>query len=119
MSDTTKPDSSLVREFFATFGHILWMSKSIYFVLFGLIFLGGFIVQQVEDLAPGEGFYFAMVTGLTIGYGDIAPVTLVGRMVALCLGFIGIILTGMMVATAVFSLREAWERINPGNTELD
>ena len=112
------PTDSLVTHFFRTFGHILWLTKSIYAVLFSLIILGGFIVQQVENLPPGEGFYFAMVTGLTIGYGDITPVTMVGRLVALFLGFIGIILTGMMVATAVFSLREAWEKVNPGSKEL-
>ena len=98
----------LVGEFFSVFGRGLWRTKAIYGVLFGLIILGGFIVQQVENLAPGDGFYFAMVTGLTIGYGDITPVTLVGRLVALSLGFIGIVLTGMMVATAVFSLQKAW-----------
>lgn len=102
---------SLVTHFFRTFGHVLWLTKSIYAVLFGLIIFGGFIVQQVENLPPGDGFYFAMVTGLTIGYGDITPATWLGRGVALVLGFIGIILTGMMVATAVFSLREAWERV--------
>ena len=102
---------SLVRHFFKFFGHMLWLCKSIYAVLFSLIVLGGLIVQQVEDLPPGDGFYFAMVTGLTIGYGDITPETWIGRGVALLLGFIGIILTGMMVATAVFSLREAWEKV--------
>lgn len=101
----------LVWHFFRVFGHVLWLCKSIYAVLFGFIITGGFIVQQVEDLPPGEGFYFAMVTGLTIGYGDITPETVTGRLVALVLGFVGIILTGMMVATAVFSLREAWEKV--------
>jgi len=106
------PTDSLVTHFFRTFGHILWLTKSIYAVLFGLIIFGGFIVQQVEDLPPGEGFYFAMVTGLTIGYGDITPVTITGRLIALSLGFIGIVLTGMMVATAVFSLQNAWHAIH-------
>ena len=110
--------NSLVTNFFSIFGHILWLTKSIYAVLFTLIILGGFVVQQVENLPPGEGFYFAMVTGLTIGYGDITPDTMIGRLVALFLGFIGIILTGMMVATAVFSLREAWEKVNPGKTDI-
>ena len=97
----------LVGEFFSVFGRILWETKSIYGVLFTLIWLGGFAVGRVENLAWGDGFYFAMVTGLTIGYGDITPVTHVGRLIALGLGFVGIVLTGMMVATAVFSLQKA------------
>ena len=80
---------SLVKIFFLEFGKIIWLCKSIYLALFGLIILGGFIVQQVEDLPTGDGIYFAMVTGLTIGYGDIAPVTFIGRAVALVLGFNG------------------------------
>lgn len=96
----------LVTEFFSLFGRVLWHTKAIYVFLFSLILLGGFVVGRVENLEWGEGFYFAMVTGLTIGYGDITPVTFVGRLTALGLGFIGIILTGMMVATAVFSLQK-------------
>lgn len=100
---------NLVEEFFSVFGRVLWRTKSIYGVLFILICLGGFIVGRVENMAWGDGFYFAMVTGLTIGYGDITPVTIIGRLIALSLGFIGIVLTGMMVATAVFSLQKAWK----------
>jgi len=103
-----KPGKHLVGAFFSVFGRVLWRTKAIYGVLFVLIFLGGFIVGRVENMAWGDGFYFAMVTGLTIGYGDITPVTTVGRLIALSLGFIGIVLTGMMVATAVFSLQKAW-----------
>ena len=108
----------MVKVFFRIFGKVLWLTKSIYAVLFGLIVFGGFVVQQVQDLPPGEGFYFAMVTGLTIGYGDITPETWLGRMIALLLGLIGIILTGMMVATAVFSLREAWDRVHKSPPEF-
>ena len=108
----------MVKYFFGIFGRILWLTKSIYGVLFTIIVLGGFAVQQLEDLPPGEGFYFAMVTGLTIGYGDITPETWLGRLIALGLGLVGIILTGMMVATAVFSLREAWEKLHKNPPEL-
>ena len=104
-----QPDKHLVGEFFSVFGRVLWRTKAIYGVLFTLICLGGFFVGRVENMAWGDGFYFAMVTGLTIGYGDITPVTIIGRLIALSLGFIGIVLTGMMVATAVFSLQKAWK----------
>ena len=108
----------MLKEFCSEFGRVIWLTKTIYLALFSLIVLGGFVVQQVEDLPPGEGFYFAMVTGLTIGYGDITPETMIGRLIALLLGFIGIILTGMMVATAVFSLREALEKLHPRNRDF-
>jgi len=50
-----------------------------------------------------------MITGLTIGYGDIAPVTAEGRLLAIGLGVVGVIVTGMIVATAVHALRDAVE----------
>ena len=50
-----------------------------------------------------------MITGLTIGYGDTAPVTAEGMLVAIGLGVVGVNVTGMIVATAVHALRDAVE----------
>ena len=49
--------------------------------------------------------YFTLVTGLTIGYGDIVPVTLAGRVFAILTGLVGILITGLIVAVAVYALR--------------
>jgi hypothetical protein len=49
------------------------------------------------------------LTGLTIGYGDLAPKHIVSRMIALVIGFSGILLTGLVVALGVHSLHEAVE----------
>ena len=108
------PRDTLVSHFIRSFGYLFWQTKSIYGALLVVVVIGGFIVGRVEDLSFGEGFYFAMITGLTIGYGDITPVTALGRLLAIGLGVVGIIATGMMVATAVHALREAAEmaRIN-------
>ena len=76
-----------------------------------MIICGGLIVGRVENLDLEESLYFAMITGLTIGYGDIVPVTVVGRVVASCLGLVGIVLTGMLVATAVHGLRDAVDAV--------
>jgi uncharacterized membrane protein len=53
-----------------------------------------------------DALYFTFVTGLTIGYGDIAPLTLAGRVVAILTGLVGILITGLIVAVAVYALRE-------------
>ena len=99
----------MLKEFFRVLGKVLWLTRSIFAVLFGLIVLGGFMIERVEGFPFGEGFYFAMVTGLTIGYGDVTVVTLAGRTIAIALGFVGIILTGMLVAAAVLSVHKAWD----------
>ncbi len=48
----------------------------------------------------------ATVTGLTIGYGDIVVKIPFGRVVALLIGMVGILFTGLMVAVLVYAVRE-------------
>jgi uncharacterized membrane protein len=57
----------------------------------------------------GDTLYFAFVTGLTIGYGDIVVKTPIARLVAILIGFNGILFTGLMVAVLVYAVRESIE----------
>jgi len=57
----------------------------------------------------GDTLYFAFVTGLTIGYGDIVVTTPFGRLMAILIGFIGILFTGLMVAALVLAVRDSYE----------
>lgn len=54
-----------------------------------------------------DGVYFAFVTGLTVGYGDLVPKLLLSRVIAIVLGFSGILLTGLVAAISVYSLERA------------
>jgi uncharacterized membrane protein len=56
-----------------------------------------------------DTLYFAFVTGLTIGYGDIVVKTPVGRLVAILIGLVGILFTGLMVAVLVYAVRESFK----------
>ncbi len=69
---------------------------------------GAVVIAGVEQLPIEEAVYFALVTGLTIGYGDIVPMTTLGRIVSVVLGFIGVLYTGLVVALAVHAVVEAW-----------
>lgn len=64
----------------------------------------GFIIGQIEDWRLDEALYFTFVTGLTIGYGDITPKHLSARLLALVIGFSGIVLTGLVAAVSVQAL---------------
>ncbi len=72
-----------------------------------LLFLGGFTISQVENLRIGDGIYFAFITGLSIGYGDISPATGWGRVVSVMIGLIGMIFVGLTVAVATRALADS------------
>ena len=50
-----------------------------------IITASGFSFAYLEDKPVFESFWWACVTGLTIGYGDLYPVTVGGKIVALLL----------------------------------
>lgn len=64
----------------------------------------GCMVALIEHWSIFEGVYFAFVSGLTIGYGDFAPKTMLGRLLAIGLGFLGILFTALVAAMGVQAL---------------
>jgi hypothetical protein len=79
-------------------------------VLSGLLMLMaclGAVVGLLEGWGLANGIYFAFVTGLTIGYGDLSPSTVLTRVLAMAIGFVGISLTGVVAAIAVAALQSA------------
>jgi Na+-translocating ferredoxin:NAD+ oxidoreductase RnfE subunit len=90
------------------FWQTVWHLKSVFGSLILMIVAGAFLIAYAEHIAFQHAVYFAFVTGLTIGYGDIVPTTPIGQIVSILLGIIGILYTGLVVAVAVRALREAW-----------
>lgn len=83
---------------------VVWPVMSTVLVLFvGL----GIVVGLREGWSVQESIYFSFVTGLTIGYGDLAPKTLLGRVLAILIGMCGIILTALIAAVAVKAITAA------------
>lgn len=90
--------------------HVMWP------VLSGLILamaLLGLAVGRLEGWHLGDGIYFAFVTGLTIGYGDFLPTTFAARVLAVAIGFCGVLLTGLVAAVGVQALQQAWRDMHP------
>ncbi|MFK0276998.1 potassium channel family protein [Ensifer sp. NPDC090286] len=82
---------------------LLWpIFSAILIVMVG----AGIIIWRIEDWRLDEALYFTFVTGLTIGYGDITPKHLSARVLALVIGFSGIVLTGLVAAVTVQALNE-------------
>jgi hypothetical protein len=64
----------------------------------------GLLVGMFEGWSLQESAYFSFVTGLTIGYGDFAPKTLTGRVLSICIGLCGLLMTALLAAIAVKAL---------------
>ena len=94
------------------FFRVVWRIKSIILLQIALLTAGAVTVHIVEKMPLGESLYFAFVTGLTIGYGDIVVKTFIGRLTALFIGFVGVLFTGLMAAILVLAVRESYEDTN-------
>ena len=89
---------------------VIWHVRTVILSLVALMVAGGAAVALVEKMPFGDALYFAFVTGLTIGYGDIVAKSPVGRLLAILIGFIGLIFTGLIIAVAVRALREIYRK---------
>ena len=74
-----------------------------------LIVALGLTVGLLEGWSVAESIYFSFVTGLTIGYGDLAPKMLLTRVLAILIGVCGVVVTGPVAAVAVKALTSALE----------
>ena len=75
--------------------------------LIGLMIGLGLVVGLREGWSIQESIYFAFVSGLTIGYGDLAPKTLLARSLAILIGVCGVLFTAVLAAVAVKALAAA------------
>ena len=73
----------------------------------------GLVAGLSEGWSIADSVYFAFISGLTIGYGDLAPKTFVARSLAIAIGICGIVLTGMVAAIAVEALSSVRDRQRP------
>ena len=89
-----------------------WELKIVWPILSALVAIQlalGLLVGYREGWSINDAAYFAFVTGLTIGYGDLVPVHFGTRLIAIVIGFIGILLTGLVAAVGVRALLKATE----------
>ncbi len=98
-------------EIFIRFHKIYWMSiwhlRSLLLVFLALIVVNAAVIAHVEKISFANALYFAFVTGLTLGYGDIVVNSLVGRLFAILTGFVGMLFSGLTIAIAVYALRKS------------
>ena len=91
---------------------IIGRLQAVFLALSALILGIAVVIRHLEKMPFGESLYFSFITGLTIGYGDIVVKTPFARLLAVLLGLIGIIFTGIMVAAALRAVERGLEDLN-------
>ena len=86
--------------------------QAVFLALSVIILCIAVVIRHLEKMPFGESLYFSFITGLTIGYGDIVVKTPLARLLAVLLGLIGIIFTGIMVAAALRAVERSLEDLN-------
>ncbi len=69
-------------------------------VILAIVLVSGFLIARLEkDISFANGIWWSIVTLTTVGYGDISPATLAGRVLAVVVMCFGIGLLGMFSAS--------------------
>jgi len=63
------------------------------------VLVGSSILSVVEEKSFSDSLWWALVTVTTVGYGDIVPVSLFGKWIAVLLMLVGISTIGMLTST--------------------
>jgi Na+-translocating ferredoxin:NAD+ oxidoreductase RnfE subunit len=95
------------REFLKAVWHYLRVVWPILSILLVFIVLFGLIIGYLEAWGTIDGIYFAFVTGLTIGYGELVPKLAVSRVLAVVLGFNGVLMTAIFAAISIRAIETA------------
>lgn len=75
----------------------------IFFAYLIVLCIGGVLLRIIEPGIHGifEGFYFCFVASTTIGFGDIVPVTILGRIITMVVTILGILTVAMVPGVVV------------------
>jgi voltage-gated potassium channel len=82
--------------------------------------LGGALFARVEpDVSVGDGIYWAVTTVTTVGYGDIAPTTSTGKVLAVYIMLVGVGFVALLTGAIADRFRKRWHDGQGGGEAQD
>jgi voltage-gated potassium channel len=96
--------------FVETFFKGMYYGSPLFVVLCALIIVLGQIVGKIEKWGKFDSVYWAFITALTVGYGDIRPSQKHTKLISILIALIGIMMTGIFVAITVAAASQAYKK---------
>jgi voltage-gated potassium channel len=93
--------SGLTVTFLRNFFVGLWLTFPMLLTLAGGIVLLGRVAGRIEKWSWLDCIYWSFITATTVGYGDIRPTKRISRVIAIVIAFMGLTMTGIVIAVAV------------------
>lgn len=107
-------------------GGLLRTGQAILFSAAILVLVGALAELDAEQDAPGativsfgDALWWAMTTVTTVGYGDLTPVTVQGRIVAVALMLVGISVLGTVTASIAAWFVETTEQLRAAGSAAE
>ncbi|MCH9608904.1 MAG: hypothetical protein S4CHLAM45_05780 [Chlamydiales bacterium] len=92
------------------FAKAFWIVRGVMLTLLLILLICSVIIYPFEAMSYFETLYMCLITALTIGYGDLTPQSMIGKIFSIGIGFIGLVFVGLVVAIATAALRETTEK---------
>jgi len=88
-------------QFLEMFFIALWYVAPLVGLLVAIIVILGRLTGIREGWSRADSLYYAFITATTVGYGDFHPRRGLSKSLAIVISFVGIVLTGIIVAIAL------------------
>ena len=87
----------------------VYLTSPILVAMIVLIISLGLIVGRIESWTKFDSIYWSFITALTVGYGDIKPISKASKIFSIIIGAVGIMLGGILVAITLQATTNAFE----------
>ena len=95
--------------FFRGFFWGVYLVFPILLIMIALIISLGLIVGRIESWTKFNSIYWSFITALTVGYGDMKPISKASKILSIIVGSVGIMLGGILVAITLEATTNAFE----------
>ena len=87
----------------------VYLTYPILLAIVVIIIALGLIVGRIESWTKFNSIYWSFITALTVGYGDMKPISKASKILSIIVGSVGIMLGGILVAITLEATTNAFE----------